>query len=390
MRIAPTLLAFSATLSLAAGLTGCNASPTTNGDQPGVVTPEKGKSGRNDSTMSADNGAAKGDRVLAEVEGVKILESQVLPALYDSYGLDVLLKVVQLDMARAVTAAAGITVSAAEVDTERNLTLALAFPDQKAEDYDNLLTQLLSQQRVSRAEFGIVIETNAHLRALAKPAATSEISDDAIRAEFNATYGERARIRHIALNNLQEVGVAQRRLATEPFEKVAREMSANRITGAQGGELAPFARTSGGFSPEFIQAAFALKPGETSTDVIQEGKFYHVIKSIELIPPQVVKYESVRDSVREELILRRQNALMSMKRGEMAQLAIRNLQINEPTLKKQFADRLAAANPTPADRDEVRRSLDEKREQLNATTAPATAATTAAPAEQTTTPATQP
>jgi parvulin-like peptidyl-prolyl isomerase len=386
MRIAPTLLA----LFLAAGLTGCNTEPATNGDQPGVITPENGKSGRSDSTSSTDNGPAKGDRVLAEVNGVKIPESQVLPALYDSYGLDVLLKVVQLDMARAATAAAGITVSAADIDTERNLTLALAFPDQRPEDYDNLLTQLLSQQRVSRAEFGIVMETNANLRASVKSAATSEISDDAIRAEFNAIYGERVRIRHIALNNLQEVGVAQRRLATEPFEKVAREMSANRVTGAQGGELAPFARTSGGFSPEFIQAAFALKPGETSTDVIQEGRFYHVIKSIEHIPPQVVKYESVRDSVREELILKRQNALMNMKRGEMAQLAIKNLQINEPTLKKQFADRLAAANPTPADRDEVRRSLDEKREQLNAATVPTTGPTTAPTASPTTTPMTQP
>lgn len=387
MRIAPQLLSLS--LIAAAAATGCKESPQTDGDRPTVIAPDK--SSATPGSKTTDALPSRGDRVLAEVEGVKIIESQVLPALYESYGLDVMLKVVQLDMARAATAAQNITVSPADVDAERKLTLALAFPDQKPEDYDNLLTQLLQQQRVSRAEFNIVMETNANLRALVKPVATAEITEDAIRNEFNALYGERVRIRHIALNNLQEVAEAQRRLATEPFEKVAREMSANRATAANGGELPPFARTSGGYSEVFIQAAFALKPGEVSTDAVQEGKFYHLIKMIDRLPPQAVKYESVRDSVREELIRKRQNALMSMRRGEMAQLAIRKLEIFEPTLKKQFQDRLAAANPTPADRDEVRRSLDERREKLNAatqlTTAPTTQGATASP---TTTPSTQP
>jgi hypothetical protein len=65
----------------------------------------------------------------------------------------------------------------------------------------------------------------------------------------------------------------------------------------------------------------------------------------------------------------------------MAQAALKSLVINEPAFKKQFEARLAAANPQkPADKNDVRRSLDAQRERLNqpptTTTVPATAPAT--------------
>lgn len=395
MRFTPTILSVPVLLI---GLAGCGADPAASGEHP-AVTPPVGNAPaapqKPDAAPAADAATNTGGRVLAEVGEVKITDAQVLPVLFDAYGLDVLLKVTQLDLARAAAAQAGVTVSPADIEAERQLTMKLAFPDQKPEDYEELLTQLLTQQRVSRAEFAVVMETNANLRALVRKPSESDITEDAIRNEYNAVYGERVRVRHIALNNLQEVTEAQRRLngspaangqpavPPEPFEKVAREMSVNRATAANGGELPPFARTSGGYSQVFIDAAFNLKPGEVSQDAIQEGRYYHLIKVVERIAPQVVKFEDVRDTVREELIRRRQNALMGQRRGEMAQIALKNLHINEPTLKKQFEARLAAANPKPAERDEVRHNLDEQRERLNQpATAPTTGpATTTAPAK---------
>jgi parvulin-like peptidyl-prolyl isomerase len=376
-------------------LVGCKAGPSsTGGETPGVVTPSRtsDRASGNDVAGSASaSGPRSADRVLAEVQGVKVTEGQLLPVLYGGPGLDVLMKVVQMNLAVELAARSGVTISPADVQAERSLTLSLAFPDQDPEDYEQLLSQWLQQQRVTPPEFDVLMRTNAALRAIVKGAA-AEVTDQAVRNEFNSLYGERVRVRHIAVSNLQEVAEVQRRLRgdpsalppvpPQPFEAVARAMSQNRVTAPQGGEMPPFALNTGGISPVFAQAAFALRPGEVSTDAVQDRGFYHIIKCDERIAPTAVKFEDVRESVRQELIRLREANLMSLKRQELAQVAVRTIQINEPTLKKQYEERVAAATPKPAEREEVRRNLDEQRQRLNEpatqSAAPAQAATPAA------------
>lgn len=351
-------------------LSGCASEPKPSGERPGVVVPSPGNGGDVGRTTGSD------DQVLAEIGGVKLTESQLKPVLYKAYGLDVLLKVIQLNMAKADAAKMGITVSPADVVNERNMTLDLAFgKEAKPEDYPELLKQLLAQQRVSEAEFDVVMEVNAYLRAMVKPIAMQEITEAAIREKFNSEYGQRVEVRTIAVNNLQDVADVQRRLNDKnnpiTFEALARQVS--KVASAQdGGLLPPFSRAAPGFSPVFIEAAFALEPGQVSSDPVQDKGYYHVIKLEQKFEPRAVKYEDVKESVRDSLIRQRQSGLMAAKRTEMAQRALRDLQINEPAMKADFAARLAAANPKPVEKSQLMKELDAIKKDVDAATRPAT------------------
>lgn len=369
-----TLLSLSAASLTSIVFIGCASSPQSgaSGERPGVVVPSGSSSGSNGTALSG------GDSVLAEIDGVKLTDAQFKPILYKSGALDVLLMVIQREMAKAEAGKAGITISPADVEAEQKLTLAAAFTNAKEEDYDQALKQLLAQQHVSETEFGILMEYNAYLRALAKPVALANISEESVKAEFNSLYGERVEIRDIALNNLQEVAEAQRLLNHEtnpvPFEEVARRMS-RLPSSSNGGLLPPFARTSPGYNPVFTAAAFALEPGTVSTDPVQDKGFYHIIKVERRIEPTVVKYEDVKASVRESLVERRAATLMQARRLELAQHALRNLNILEPSMKAEFAARVAAANPKPAEKEKIVKELNAIEKEPPATeptTAPST------------------
>lgn len=363
-----------AVLSLSLAIAGCNADGNTNGDNPGVITPNRATPGSAKMPPSASN-----DRVLAQIETVTVSQSELVPLLYEAYGLDGMLKLLQRNMARAAAARMNLTVSAVDIAAEQKLTLQLAFAGQVEGDvdYDRLLKQLLSQERVSRVEFDVVMDTNAHLRACVRGRAGTDVTQEAIRNEYNLLYGEKVRIRAIPLSNMQEVADVQRQLA-EPgarFEVIARRTGKIPALAQLGGQLPEFARTSSGFSQVFIETAFTLQPGQVS-DAIKEGDYYYLLKLEERIAPKVVKFDDVRDAVREQLIVRRTNDLMARMRQEFAQRALRDLAITEPTMKRQFEERKAAANPKPADRGEVQRSLEQPpATQPHATTA--TAPTTA-------------
>lgn len=367
---------------IAATLLGCGSSGTSGGEKSGVVLPTPGKTNEAGRATSASD-----DQVLAEINGIKLTESQFKPILYRARGLDTLLMVVQRDMARAEAEKNNITISPADVTEERKITLVSAFPDAKEEDYEQALKQLLSQQRVSDAEFAILMEYNAYLRAIVKRAAGTGVTEDAVKNEFNSLYGERIEVRDIALNNLQEVAEAKALLEDPknpmPFEEVARKMS--RIPGIdKGGLLPPFARTSPGYNPVFTAAAFAMQPGQVSSDLIQDKGFYHILKVERRIAPIAVKFEDVKESVREELVRRRAATLMSAKRQELGQLALRELRILEPAMKAEFDARVAAANPKPVEKEKLIKELEanQKERERAATTQTSAPAPTSSPSSQ--------
>jgi parvulin-like peptidyl-prolyl isomerase len=259
-------------------LAGCQGGKSAaDGDQPGVIVPAKGSQ-----PLPGDASAARtttgGDAVIARLESVTVKQSELVPLLYDAYGLDGLLKLLQRNLARAEAVRRGLTVSATDLDAERKLTLRLAFPGQDESDYDNLLKQLLQRERVSRAEFDVVMDTNAHLRACVRGQAASDVTTDAIRNEFNLIYGERVRVRDIAVETPQQAAEVQR-LLSEPgarFETIARNMGKIPELAQIGGQLPEFSRTSTTWSPTFVEAAFGLQKGQIS-DPILEKNFYHIL-----------------------------------------------------------------------------------------------------------------
>jgi parvulin-like peptidyl-prolyl isomerase len=338
------------------------------------------------------------DAVVARVNGAPITMGQLTKPLVEGYGLNVLLRLVQLELAKQIATQNKVIISPDEITAERNTTIDKMFQDSnvkiqdkidKAKDAKNdaevqRLTnemksdnergfqQFLESQHQSEADFNLVIETNVYLRKVAEPMLAGKITEDQLKQAFAAMYGETIECRLIQCASLQEVLEAKKRLkGGEPFEKVAREMSRNEATRATGGKLPAFSREMQGFPQAFRDAAFALSPGEVS-DVVQAEGAYHLILLEKRNAPKVVKFEDVKESIRRELYDRAVQLTIRQLRQQIQDQALKLLTVEDPTLKKQLETRLAKQKSEIKDREEVRRQLDKEHiDNRNTTTNPA-------------------
>jgi peptidyl-prolyl cis-trans isomerase D len=139
-------------------------------------------------------------------------------------------------------------------------------------------------------------------------AKTVEVTDEKVNAfyeEQKAQYStpERRKVAHILfeINDKQDEKAALEKatkaktdLVSKDFSELAKELSDDKVTGKDGGDLGLF--SAGVMEKDFDNAAIALKQGEVSTPV--KSQFgYHLIKVIELTPEQIKPFESVKAEV---------------------------------------------------------------------------------------------
>lgn len=327
------------------------------------------------------------DDVVARLPGLVIPREKFLAPLIEGHGLTVLLNVVQLELAKQHTQRKGLSLTDDDIQAERQRTLSLAFGELDAKlqqqveeavargdgaaaeklrqqakvDHEQLLEQLLTQQRVTRPEFELVLATRAHLRKIAE-GEIKEIPEDTVRKMFEAEYGATVRVRHIQSNNAAELEGAKRRIdAGEPFEKVAKETSRNARTAVLGGELPRFSLAHTGIPDTFKQIAFTLKEGEVSNIVQSEGA-YHLIKLEQKFSPRAVKFESVRDSLkvkaREQII----QGVVSRLQEDLAKQAREHLKIEDPVLNEQFQRRLQERDRQVKNAEQIRQQQERERQ----------------------------
>lgn len=366
---------------LSAGLIGCatgHHAPAPLGAAPAVFG-----SGRGAPLMLL----AGGDDAVARLPGLVIPREKFLAPLIEGHGLAVLLNVVQLELAKQHTQREGLSLTDDDVRAERQRTLAQAFGELDAKlqqqveeavargdgaaaeklrqqakvDHEQLLEQLLTQQRVTRPEFELVLTTRAHLRKIAE-GKIKDIPEDTVRKMFEAEYGATVRVRHIQSSNAAELEGAKRRIdAGEPFEKVARETSRNARTAALGGELPRFSLAHTGIPDTFKQIAFTLKEGEVSNIVQSEGA-YHLVKLEQKFSPRAVKFESVRESLgvkaREQII----QGVVSRLQEDLAKQAREHLKIEDPVLSEQFKRRLQDRDKQIKDAEQIRQQQERERQ----------------------------
>ena len=330
--------------------------------------------------------AAGQEQPVARLPGLVIPRERFLAPLIESHGLPVLLNVVQLELARQDAGRKGITVTEEDIRQERQRTLAQAFGELSAKlqqqvddavargdhagaeklrqqskvDHEQLLEQLLTQQRVTKAEFELVLQTNTYLRKMAERE-MKEVPEETVRKMFDAEYGATVRVRHIQSSNAAELEAAKRRIdAGEPFEKVAKETSRNARTAALGGELPRFSLAHTGIPETFKQVAFTLKEGEVSNIVQSEGA-YHLIKLEQKFAPRAVKFESVRDNLHQKAREQITQQVMSGLRDQLAKMTRENLQIEDPVLREQFLKRLQERDKQIKDAEKIRQQQERER-----------------------------
>jgi len=319
------------------------------------------------------------DEVIATVRGDAITRKDLEPVLIEAYGLNVLLTLVQLDLVEQEAANQHLVVTPADVASERTITMqnlqratqqmdASGQPTTQPEtlstqQQEQLLDQLLQQQHVSKAEFNVILEVNAYLRKIAGPKVNANLTDDAIRKQFNAMYGEKVVVHYIVCNNMSEVAEVRRALATgQSFEDVARLRSRDRQSAATGGELPPFTLADNRFPEEFKQLAFNLKVGEVS-DPVQIHQFIYIIKLVDRIPPALARFEDYRDSVKKELYDNTVEAAMKAMRDRLGTMALESLRIRDPVLAEQWAQRIGSKNDQNQTDEQIRQELDKEHAQ---------------------------
>lgn len=328
------------------GLLGCSATPNSAGlaeDSDRAPVPSTRPAAR--------------DSVIATVNGLPMLRSQLIDPLISAYGLPMLLNLGQLTLAKELVTKAGLTVTPADVRAEHDRSLAKIFADAPKADYPALFKQLLQSRHISQVEFDTVIETDAYLRAFAAPKMPGKITDADIRSAFGQLYGENRKIRDIELSNLAEIGEAQRRLAAgDSFEQVARAMSIDPQTARLGGELPEFASASPNVPLAIKKLAFSLPVGKVS-DAISTGGAYHLIVVIKIIPPRVIKYDDVKESVRTMLEGEWMQLSINSLRNELKNILGNTLRVNDPELSRQWDAMIEPQRMKPKDRNGVRRQL---------------------------------
>ena len=117
---------------------------------------------------------------------------------------------------------------------------------------------------------------------------------------------EQVRASHILLKTEGKDDAAVKKQAEDVLAKVkggadfaalATKISEDEVSAAQGGELKPFGR-DGAMVKEFEDAAFALKPGETS-DLVKSQFGYHIIRLLERKPASTRSLDEVRPMIEE-------------------------------------------------------------------------------------------
>jgi parvulin-like peptidyl-prolyl isomerase len=331
----------------------------------------------------------RGEEPIARMPGLNISREQFLAPLIEGHGLTVLLNVAQLELAKQNASRRGLALTEDDLRQERQRTLQQAFGEMDAKiqqqvdaavarndqaaaeklraqlkiDHEQMLQQLLAQQRVTRPEFEIVLRTNAYLRKIAE-SEIKEISDDLLRKRFETEYGATVRVRHIQGGNVAELQAARTRLnAGEPFEKVAREASRNARTGALGGELPRFGLATTNIPDNFKEAAFALKEGDVSEIVECEG-VYHLIKLEQKFAPRAVKFENVKESLREKVREQLVQGIVLKFRDDLAQQAREHLKIEDPVMNEQFARRLQERDKQIRDLEKIKQQQERDRQLL--------------------------
>jgi len=224
-----------------------------------------------------------------------------------------------------------------------------------------LISERLIYQEAQKAGYDKNEEVKKRLATLQKQVimqafmdekAKELVTDDQLKAAYNekadaAKGQEEVKARHILVASEEEAkDVAEQLKKGADFTKLAKEKSTDKGSGANGGELGWFTKDK--MVPEFADAAYKLKKGETSAPV--KSPFgYHIIQVEDRRPLQIASFDDMKESLKAEVA----NKMVQKYLEGMLKTA--NIKYYGPDGKeKPFSTSLtpqAAANPAAAPDD---------------------------------------
>jgi len=257
--------------------------------------------------LSAGQGLAQDDKVIATINGQNITEAELAQAESD---LDQQFSRLPAEQRRAAALSAIIEIRLFSEDAvKKGLDKDPAFQRRMA---------FLQERALHAAEVESEIAT--------------KITDEEIRARYDKEVAatppvNEVKARHILVKTKEEAQDIVKRLdAGEKFEDVAKEKSTDTGSGANGGDLGYFA--PGQMVPEFEKAAFALEVGKYTTEPVQSQFGWHIIKVEDKRAQQPPAFDAVKEQFRSLVLREKYAALAETLRGSA------KIDITDPELKK--------------------------------------------------------
>ncbi len=188
--------------------------------------------------------------------------------------VQVLNSLIELALIQQAAARMGISISNEQLEARVQETIASGGGEEKFQEW-------LAESGITPEEFREQLRAEL-LTEMVIQQVTGSVPDKA----------EQVHARHILLASEQDAQAALRRIqAGEDFAKVAREMSQDEITRADGGDLGFFPKGMLSVPKEIEDAAFALQPGQVS-GIVRSPYGYHIVQVLERqagrpLPPDV-------------------------------------------------------------------------------------------------------
>lgn len=148
------------------------------------------------------------------------------------------------------------------------------------------------------------VEKQVIMQGFMENKAKNLVTDDQLRAAYAekaaAMKGqEEVKARHILVGSEEEAKKIYDQIKKGgDFEKIAKEKSTDKGSGANGGELGWFTKER--MVPEFADASFKLKKGEISAPIKSEFG-WHIIQVEDRRPLQIASFDDMKETLKGEL-----------------------------------------------------------------------------------------
>ncbi len=148
------------------------------------------------------------------------------------------------------------------------------------------------------------LEKQVIMQSFMEQKAKDLVTDDQLKAAYAekmaaAKGQEEVKAKHILVPTEEEAKKISEQLKKgADFEKLAKEKSTDKGSGANGGELGWFTKDK--MVPEFAEAAYKLKKGEIS-EPVKSDFGWHIIKLEDRRPVQVASFDDMKDNLKNEL-----------------------------------------------------------------------------------------
>ena len=245
--------------------------------------------------------------VVATVNGRPLTREQLAAMAVGRYGPEALESLIAQEAICQAAARRGVTATPQEIDGLTDLRVGQELDRQAQTLHFKDLDDLLAHSKDLTATH--VAELREREKKLLRPfvlpdllarklmSSEIEIAEPQLRAAYEEQYGAKAHAAQIVLQTKEEAEQTLAKLnGGADFSVLAREISIDRVTARNGGELPPLSRGS-----TLGDAAFALKPGQVSP-VVKTDDGYHLVKLAEIAPASETPYEQVKAALHDALL----------------------------------------------------------------------------------------